>query len=219
MSQYARYLVVGAFALSCLCGGRDPRSGRRRGASLKQASKVKPQAKAACSQAKAKTAARSYKPKAASSETEATCTEASAVLGGQPSEIEMAGFNMTNQYRAEFGVPPLTWNNRLGKPHSCTPRDDGRHRGSSNTSSSGVESGGAYARAGLPRSKNERKHLRRSEAIRAVRMWRCDKLDGFPAHRANILDPQLTELGVGVLAETSAFGWVWYTQDFGRPLP
>ena len=36
-----------------------------------------------------------------------------------------------------------------------------------------------------------------------------------PGHRANILKPEFTEIGIG--AAPSATGKVYYTQDFGRP--
>ena len=40
-------------------------------------------------------------------------------------------------------------------------------------------------------------------------------LDELPEHRANILDPNYTQIGVGIAYDSQ--GEPYYTQEFGQP--
>jgi uncharacterized protein YkwD len=132
---------------------------------------------------------------------------------GAPSAIEEKVLELTNLERAEMGIAPLRWENRLGRAaqghsvnmartqrfaHTLDGRDPGhRIRAEGYVARRWSENifmgGGPYGSA---------------EA--AVDAWMRSS-----GHRANLLDRHVTELGVGV--RQSARGFWYFTQKFARP--
>lgn len=152
-------------------------------------------------------------------------------VGGEQSTIELQIVDLTNVERAKAGLPPLTWNNRLGaaaQGHTMNIVQTGvfEHEIYGSTLNDRIK---AVGYRGSSWGENisfdfELGPATEPEALgpaeRAVVGWM-----NSPGHRANILNPDFTELGVGVAivvvepAEAGGLpGLVFFaTQDFGRP--
>lgn len=152
-------------------------------------------------------------------------------VGGEPSAIEARILELTNVERAQAGLGPLTWNNRLGaaaKGHSANMAVTGIFEHVID----GIDAGDRIRAVGYRASSwSENIYLQflllsESEGLFladvAVKGWM-----NSPGHRANILDPTFTELGVGVVAMVEPsndstpgdFPWhlIYATQNFARP--
>ena len=122
--------------------------------------------------------------------------------------------DLTNAERQKAGLPPLTFNPQLGNAaqsysqvlastgcfeHTCGPVPDFADR-DAQAGYTGWSAIGENIAAGYPTP----------EAV--VSGWMQS-----PGHRANILSPKYTEIGIGLVSGGGNFGTYW-TQEFGaRP--
>lgn len=122
--------------------------------------------------------------------------------------------DLTNAERQKAGLPPLALNSQLGNAaqnysqvlaatgcfeHTCGPVPDFADR-DAQAGYTGWSTIGENIAAGYPTP----------EAV--VSGWMAS-----PEHRANILSPNYTETGIGVISGTGTLGTYW-TQEFGsRP--
>jgi uncharacterized protein YkwD len=128
-------------------------------------------------------------------------------------EFEKRAFFLINMNREENGLEPLTWNESLataGRNHSA---DMGCYRYASHTGRDGSGPGGRILEQGYSWTYfGENIAGGFESAERAVEGWMSS-----PHHRANILNPNFTEIGVGfILLEGSPYRWYW-TADFAAP--
>ncbi|SDO34555.1 Uncharacterized conserved protein YkwD, contains CAP (CSP/antigen 5/PR1) domain [Geodermatophilus sp. DSM 45219] len=114
---------------------------------------------------------------------------------------------LVNAARAEAGCGTLTADSGLAavaRAHSADMRDRDYF---SHTSPEGLSPFDRAERAGVDYSRAENIAFGQADAAAVMEAW----LDS-PGHRANILDCELTKLGVGVAEGT---GGPWWTQLFG----
>ena len=108
-------------------------------------------------------------------------------------EFEQRVFELTNIERGNHGLPPLQWDNRLGTAARLHSQDMTRNRVMGHTGSDGSSPADRISRAGFAWSRwAENVAWGQRTAEEAVRWWM-----NSPPHRANILDRNVTHLGVG----------------------
>jgi len=120
---------------------------------------------------------------------------------------------LINKYRLDDGLPPLVWNETLaaaGRDHSaemaCFGYASHTGRDGSGPGSRILEQGYTWTFFG------ENIAGGYESAERAVAGWMSS-----PHHRANILNPNFTEIGIGYTQlDGSPYGWYW-TADFAAP--
>jgi uncharacterized protein YkwD len=112
-----------------------------------------------------------------------------------PSEL----LSLINGGRVAAGLPPLVWSPELARAaqahaEDCARRDQGSHIGSD-----GARLGTRIARTGsAPRLASE--NWANAQTVQhAFSLWWNEKPGGDP-HRRNILDPNYSEVGIGVAA-------------------
>jgi uncharacterized protein YkwD len=119
--------------------------------------------------------------------------------------------DLTNAHRRAAGVAPLTINAQLNASAQGHSNDMAAMNTMSHTGSDGSDPGGRITAAGY-----------------VFRAWGENVAAGYPdatsvdqgwwnssGHRRNMLDPNFTEIGVGLAYSTT--GVPYWTQDFGRP--
>ena len=128
-------------------------------------------------------------------------------------DFEMQAVILINQYRADNGLSSLVWNDTLaavGRDHSA---DMACFRYASHSGRDGSNPGGRMLAQGYYWTyfgENIAGGYQSPE--RAVEGWMSS-----PHHRANILNPKFTEIGVGYVGlEGSPYHWYW-TADFAAP--
>ena len=120
--------------------------------------------------------------------------------------FEWSVFQLTNVERENRGVPPLQWDNILGAAARAHTEDMVRNNFFSHTGSDHSNVGQRLTRAGFTWSRvaeNIADGQQSPEEV--ISTWM-----NSPGHRANILDPALTHIGVGFTANK-------WTQKFGTP--
>ncbi len=124
---------------------------------------------------------------------------------------------LTNAFRQQNGLAPLTLNNRLTSAAQIHAQDMALQDFVSHTGADGSSIGDRISATGYRWSlAAENIAAGYQTAAAAVQGW----IDS-PGHRANLLDPQLTEIGVGYYFLANDPGQeVWnsyWTQAFGAP--
>jgi uncharacterized protein YkwD len=120
---------------------------------------------------------------------------------------ETAVLTLVNEARADAGCAPVTADPALAavaRAHSADMRDRDYF---SHTSPEGLSPFDRAEQAGVDYSRAENIAVGQPDATAVMEAW----LES-PGHRANILDCDLTRLGVGVAEGT---GGPWWTQLFG----
>jgi|GEM_PF-3199348 len=127
-------------------------------------------------------------------------------------EFEWRVLELTNIERANYGLAPLAWHSGLGEVARAHSRDMAENDFMSHTSFDGTTMRQRIDHAGIiwrAIAENVARGQRTPEAVVAAWM-------NSPGHRANILDPELTHLGVGAYRlPGSRFVYNW-TQKFAR---
>jgi len=127
--------------------------------------------------------------------------------------FEYEVFNLVNQERAKYGLPPVSWNEDLAvvaREHSKDMCDRGFF---SHTNPSGKSPFDRIKRHGITyRIAAENIACGQDSPVSVMEAWMNSE-----GHRANILNGSLTELGVGVYINDSGYGYYW-TQNFRTPI-
>ncbi|MEO3808924.1 CAP domain-containing protein [Sphaerisporangium sp. B11E5] len=127
--------------------------------------------------------------------------------GLPPAQLEAAAVRLTNQERTRRGCAPLRVDGRLTRSARAHSRDMAAKGYFDHTSPSGTTPWQRMARAGYSNSAAENIARGYASAEETVRNWMAN-----PGHRRNILNCQITTVGVGV---AYGGGDIWWTQDFG----
>ena len=134
-----------------------------------------------------------------------------AQAGANPAEQLL--FQSVNQNRAEHGLPPLAWDESLARAARAHANRMSREPGGTQHQYAGEPDLVARAsQAGAQFSKV-------SENIAAVQGTPADIARAWmnsPVHRENILDPQLSAVGVGVV---EVQGTIYAVEDFSHTTP
>jgi uncharacterized protein YkwD len=124
---------------------------------------------------------------------------------------------LTNLQRSQAGLAPLTLNEKLSKAAYVHSRDMALKDYFSHTGSDGSNASDRVRRAGY-------RYLNAGENIAAGYATPEEAVQGWmnsPGHRANILFPNVTEIGVGFYALSNDSGKApfqyYWTQDFATP--
>jgi uncharacterized protein YkwD len=150
-----------------------------------------------------------------SSRTAATlgaATRSSSVMGGM-SALEQAVVDLTNQVRLQHGLPPFQVNSQLVTAAQTHSGDMARLNTMAHTLS-GVAQPDLQTRAAAVGYNyswlGENIAFGYPDAPSVLNAWM-----NSPEHRANILDPNYTQVGVGMAWSNG--GVPYATQEFGRP--
>ncbi len=146
----------------------------------------------------------------------------------QASTLELLMVDLINEERTAAGVPPLTVDNDLNtssETHSAwmLENDVFSHQGAGGSSSTDRIRDAGYALEGNWTTgenigwQSERGDAGLEDDVRAIH----ESLMNSPEHRANILNPDFDEVGIGIEqgdfdAATGTFDAVMVTQNFGR---
>ncbi len=141
----------------------------------------------------------------------------SSLLGGTVSststDYETQVFNLTNVERTKYGLNPVTWNDKLAQAMDYHCKDMIANNYFDHTSPTGETPGDRATAAGY-------RWLKVGENIAKGQRTPKEVVDAWmnsPHHRANILDPDFTELGVAL--EYDSNGVAYWGQLFGTPMP
>ncbi|MFC6086946.1 CAP domain-containing protein [Sphaerisporangium aureirubrum] len=137
----------------------------------------------------------------------ATDTGPSGAEGLPPAQLEAAAVRLTNQERTRRGCAPLRVDSRLTRSARAHSRDMAAKGYFDHTSPQGTTPWQRMARAGYSNSAAENIARGYSSAEETVRGWMNNA-----GHRRNILNCQISTVGVGV---AYGGGDTWWTQDFG----
>jgi uncharacterized protein YkwD len=119
--------------------------------------------------------------------------------------------DLTNQHRADAGLPALTVDQRLVNAAQAHSDDMAVHDTMSHTGSDGSNPGQRITAAGYSwRAWAENVAAGYPDAPSVDQGWW-----NSPGHRANMLSTSITQIGVGLAY--SASGVPYWTQDYGRP--
>lgn len=119
--------------------------------------------------------------------------------------------DLTNLERTSRGLAPLTHNPLLGSAAQLHSQDQADMRTLTHTGSDGSNPGERITRAGYSwRTWAENAAAGYRTAHDLVAAWM-----NSPGHRANLLNPSVTEIGLGVAATPS--GYRYWTQKFAAP--
>lgn len=119
--------------------------------------------------------------------------------------------NLTNAERTSRGLAPLVHNSLLGAAADAHSRDQAARGQLTHTGSDGSNPGQRISRAGYVwRTWAENAAAGYGSAGAVMAGWM-----GSSGHRANILNPNMTEVGLGI-AYTSS-GYPYWTQVFAAP--
>jgi uncharacterized protein YkwD len=127
---------------------------------------------------------------------------------GDPAEVEAALFGMLNATRAREHLPPLALLAGLTAAARAHCQDMAEHRFVAHNSPTQGSTADRLQRAGL-RSGLMLENVARGYGPREI----FDGLMASPGHRANILNPEVTHVGIGVVRDPSGNGLL-VTQDF-----
>lgn len=127
--------------------------------------------------------------------------------GLPPARLEAAAVRLTNQERTRRGCAPLRVDGRLTRSARAHSRDMAAKGYFDHNSPQGVTPWQRMARAGYSNSAAENIARGYASAEETVRGWMANA-----GHRRNILNCQITTVGVGV---AYGGGDIWWTQDFG----
>ncbi len=126
-------------------------------------------------------------------------------------------FNYTNIERVKAGLSPLVWNDTLAKMADEKVADMIKNKYFAHESPSGVNV------SGLAKNFNYDYSLIGENLAMGDFLNSKDVVDGWmtsPGHRANILKPTYTEIGISSMAGLNDGSYIWFaTQEFGRPSP
>lgn len=123
----------------------------------------------------------------------------------RPARPAARAVELVNRHRADAGCAPLAVDRRLVEAAQLHSEDMAVRGYLSHTTPEGVPFDERIRRAGYPTPAAENIARGPHSAERVVAMWMAS-----PGHRANILNCEFTETGVGVATD----GWYW-TQTFG----
>lgn len=128
-----------------------------------------------------------------------------------PSSVIRQVVDITNQRRADNGLPPLAIDatlNRVAQNHSA---EQAARRTMSHTGADGSDAGQRISRAGYTWSAwGENVAVGYPDAASVMAGWM-----NSPGHRANILRGTFTEIGIGLAYATN--GAPYWTMDLARP--
>ncbi|MBM7066766.1 CAP domain-containing protein [Actibacterium sp. 188UL27-1] len=146
----------------------------------------------------------------------------------QASELELLMLDLINEERTSRGLTTLEINNDLNEAaedHSAwmlrTNQFDHRGAGGSTATdrieASGYELDGSWSTAENIGWQSERGATGLADDVRNIH----DSLMNSPGHRANILNPNMEDIGIGIergdfTADSGTFDGVMVTQNFGR---
>jgi len=149
---------------------------------------------------------------------ESTSTIALPILPGtcKPSynfDFEQQAVILINKYRSDNGLPPLEWNETLAEVSRDHSADMACFRYASHYGRDGSNPGTRMRAKGYAWTYfGENIAGGYGSPERAVEGWMSS-----PHHRANILNPKFTQIGVGFAElEGSPYHWYW-TADFAVP--
>lgn len=140
-------------------------------------------------------------------------TNAGAETNGAPSALERRVFDLTNAERAEMGIAPLRWDDRLGRAaqgHAANMAATNRFAHTLDRKDPGAR---IRAQGLSPMRWSENIYFGGSQygtPEAAVEAWMDSR-----GHRLNLLDRNVTILGVGV--RKNARGYYYFVQNFARP--
>ncbi len=119
--------------------------------------------------------------------------------------------DLTNQQRAQQGLPPLTLNSSLCSSAQTQSQDMASHNFFSHTGSDGSDVGQRIAAAGYSPiwAYGENIAAGQSTPEEVVAAWM-----NSPEHRANILSPYYTDIGVGYAYNDGSTYKSYWTEDF-----
>ena len=124
------------------------------------------------------------------------------------SAIEKEVFDLVNKTRAGYGLPQLAWANDLAAVARAHSRDMINRRFFDHTNPDGLSPFDRMRAAGI-RYKTAAENIaygqRTPEAV--MNAWMNSS-----GHRANILNANVKEIGVGAVADSS--GTIYWTQEF-----
>lgn len=124
----------------------------------------------------------------------------------EPNEFELRVFELTNAERTNQGILPLEWDNRLGMAARAHTEDMAQNNFLSHTGSDNSNPSERITRAGFSLITSAENVARGQVTPAAV----ISSWMNSPRHRDNILNPDLTHLGVGFVNN-------FWTQKFGTP--
>lgn len=130
-----------------------------------------------------------------------------------PTRDEKLLLELVNVERTSRQLKPLTWDGLLSGLARMHAGDMRSVRKASHESSSD----GATFRTRLARTPYRASAAAENVAYNANVVKAHRALMASPGHRKNILDPELTSLGLAVLVDTKD-DWVWVVEDFARPM-
>jgi uncharacterized protein YkwD len=121
---------------------------------------------------------------------------------------------LTNAERKRRGIGPLKLNDRLAEMAAWMARDQSAQKALSHTDSRGEGLPERARRFGYTGYQYLGENIARSTVSpeRVVAQWM-----GSPGHRANILNPHFTEIGVGYASRTGKAWEHYWVQDLGAP--
>ena len=127
--------------------------------------------------------------------------------------LEQQLFTMINAARAAAAVPPLRRSTPAADAARCHSEEMARHGRLSHTGADGSDIGERLRQAGAAWSRAA-ENVGEAPSIASVQRLMMDEPRGQPNHRANILDPHLTRLGVGIARRGTM---LFVTEDFYTP--
>jgi len=127
------------------------------------------------------------------------------------SDFERRVFELTNAERANHGLPPLIWDSALADLARAHSIDIARNNIFGHVSSDGTTFGGRLTRAGIPHRGAAENVGGRNTPEATVAGWM-----NSPGHRANILNGNMTHLGVGFYHFEGSQRRFYATQKFAR---
>lgn len=125
------------------------------------------------------------------------------------SEFEKQVFNLVNEERSKNGLSPLTWNNSVADVARAHSKDMGERNFMSHTNPDGLSPFDRLKNAGISYTMAaENIAAGQSTPQQVMQSWMNS--DG---HRKNILNPNLTQIGIGYYNSGSSYKHYW-TQCF-----
>jgi len=140
--------------------------------------------------------------------------------GGSPTDpgvqsvagVESALYQLVNQARVDAGLDPLANDPAIAavaRQHSEEMRDLGYF---SHIDPQGLDVAGRFQAAGIQFT-TAGENLIRVENATNPASYANDRLLASPVHRANILDPRFTRIGIGAARQGSIW---WITENFAN---
>ncbi len=134
-----------------------------------------------------------------------------SVPSGDGNNDQQVVLNEINQFRAQNGLPPVRLSAKLNQAAQGYSEEMAQDGHFSHTSLDGTTFGQRIRRTGYqPGAATENIAKGQKSPHDAVQAW-----INSPGHRANLLNPDVTEIGVG--RAVGADGSVYWTQDGAKP--